>query len=162
MGVVGSVTASILSSERGLSVFVSAVSGAVSGALAASGVGLLGQVTINAGLSFANNIVDQTLIKKDKEFSYRTLSIEIATEGLFELFGGRGASYGNSRSAMCQGKQLVKNLKNVAQHHKKSIVKPVKYYIKSMHTTGKKHIFKTITIGAIKSAFLYFFKKWSR
>ena len=72
---------------------ISAASGAASGFLAATGVGLAGQVAGNAIISGVTNVVTQIATKPASEFSWAELGTEIAVGAVSGLVGGKGASY---------------------------------------------------------------------
>ena len=71
------------------------IAGAVSGALAASGVGLLGQVVGNAAIGFANNTVDQVIGiatgKQTNGFDVESAFVDTAIGAMSGLAGGAGA-----------------------------------------------------------------------
>ena len=75
-------------------VVAAGVAGAASGALAATGVGVVGQVVVNAMISGAENVANQTILAdEDEEFDPLDLAIDMAIGGLGGAIGGRGASF---------------------------------------------------------------------
>ena len=99
------VAANISAGKRGLDVLkpsssvASYVGAAASGALAASGVGIVGQAVGNAAISAATNVVDQTSkIRKDRtrgiqtNFSTKQLLADTTIGLASGLIGGAGAS----------------------------------------------------------------------
>ena len=100
VGAVGSVISQVV--EHGLDfskidtgeVVAAGVAGAASGALAATGVGVVGQVVVNAMISGAENVANQTILAdEDEEFDPLDLAIDMAIGGLGGAIGGRGASF---------------------------------------------------------------------
>ena len=100
VGAVGSVISQAV--EHGLDfskidtgeVVAAGVAGAASGALAATGVGVVGQVVVNAMISGAENVANQTILAdEDEEFDPLDLAIDMAIGGLGGAIGGRGASF---------------------------------------------------------------------
>ena len=96
------------------------LSGAASGALAASGVGLVGQVIGNAAIEVTKGIVNGQRSANEM--------IENALNGVTNgLIGGKGASYGNANSITTSGEQLLKRIfkykdpvKKAYAHYKKT------------------------------------------
>ena len=72
-------------------VVAAGVAGAASGALAATVVGVVGQVVVNAMISGAENVANQTILAdEDEEFDPLDLAIDMAIGGLGGAIGGRG------------------------------------------------------------------------
>lgn len=132
LGAVANVATSYLSAKTNgenyslLCAGIDAASGAVSGALAASGVGLAGQVIGNAAIDVAKGILNG-----------QTSTKEIATNaflgGVGGLIGGKGASFGNAKSIMRSGQQFAKRVFT----YKDSFRKAFGYYMKTAKTSGR-------------------------
>ena len=132
LGAVANVATSYLSAKTNgenyslLCAGIDAASGAVSGALAASGVGLAGQVIGNAAIDVAKGILNG-----------QTSTKEIATNaflgGVGGLIGGKGASFGNAKSIMRSGQQFAKRVFT----YKDSFRKAFGYYKKTAKTSGR-------------------------
>ena len=82
---------------------VDAASGAISGALAASGVGLAGQVIGNAAIDVAKGVLNG-------ETSAKQIATNAFLGGVGGFIGGKGASYGNAKSIMRSGQQFAKRV----------------------------------------------------
>ena len=78
------------------SIGISAGSGAVSGALAGTGIGLVGQVALNAGISATASIVRQKTYGSD--VSVEKVLFDAGIGALAGLFGGEGAQHGVKQS----------------------------------------------------------------
>ena len=99
------------------------LSGAASGALAASGVGLVGQIIGNAAIEVTKGIVNGQRSANEM--------IENALNGVTNgLIGGKGASYGNANSITTSGEQLLKRIfkykdpvKKAYAHYKKTAMR---------------------------------------
>lgn len=152
VGAITSVVGAAIAGQRGWSLALSAVTGAVSGALAASGVGLIGQIVGGAAIGAAGNLIEQKAIKKSKKIDAKSLLVDAAIGGISGALGGKGASKGNSKSAMKLGKQFTKNVKNSIKYNKKTIGNSYRYYVKNMHTIGGKSIYANLFKGIGKSS----------
>ena len=106
-------------------VAVSAAAGAVSGALAATGVGLVGQVVANAAISGAENVISQA--RSGNEFNEGEFAMSVAIGGLSGLAGGKGASSGCSQKYLkSANSQLTAGLKSASRITSSSIRTSVK------------------------------------
>ena len=164
IGAITSVVGSAIAGERGWSLALAAVSGAVNGALAASGVGLIGQIIGGATIGAVGNLINQKAIQKVNKIDAKSLLIDTAIGGIAGALGGKGASRGNSKSAMKLGKQFTKNVKNSIKYNKKSISNAYQYYVKNMHTIGGTKIYKNLFVASSKSGgwtiATSFWKRW--
>lgn len=109
LGAVANVATSYLSAKTNgenyslLCAGIDAASGAVSGALAASSVGLAGQVIGNAAIDVAKGILNG-------ETSAKQIATNAFLGGVGGFIGGKGASYGNAKSIMRSGQQFAKRV----------------------------------------------------
>jgi RHS repeat-associated protein len=85
------------------SIGIAAASGAVSGALAGSGIGLVGQVAANAALSGATSVVIQKTYNGN--INWKQVALDSGIGGLAGAFGGKGAQAGV--------KQVISKVQNV-------------------------------------------------
>ena len=124
------------------------LAGAASGALAASGVGLVGSIAGNAGIAMAQNAADQ-IIKNQGFDNFDTcdMFIDGAIGAFVGAAGGSGASKGNVKSAMSLGRQLSRRICNTGE-----IGLAFSYYAKNMMTEGGKSIYKELNKSLLKSA----------
>ena len=124
---------------------VAVATGALSGALAASGVGIVGSILGNAAIAMSGNATNQ-VIKNDgfKEFNWGDMLIDGAIGALAGAAGGKGASRGNAKSAMSLGKQLTKRIV------KGEIRAGLAYYSKNMMTQGGRSIYKNLGKSFVK------------
>lgn len=135
LGAVANVATSYLSAKTNgenyslLCAGIDAASGAVSGALAASGVGLAGQVIGNAAIDVAKGILNG-------ETSAKQIATNAFLGGVGGFIGGKGASYGNAKSIMRSGQQFAKRVFT----YKDSFRKAFGYYKKTAHVKGKKFV----------------------
>jgi hypothetical protein len=119
--------------------------GAASGALAATGVGLAGQIAGNGLISGASNIMDQ-LNSNCGDFSgldKMELAENIALGFVAGYAGGPGAN--SNGHLMNLGKQLTHRLSNAFEHKtgdalKSEITKALGYYIKNSGGINKEMI----------------------
>lgn len=122
------------------------LTGAASGALAATGVGIVGSIAGNAAISMAGNAANQ--IHKNhgfKKFDLGDKLIDGAIGAFAGAVGGASASRGNARSAMTLGKQLTKRIINTGE-----IGRAISYYSKNMMIEGGKSIFRELGRSLIK------------
>ena len=92
---------------------IAALTGAASGALAATGGGLVGQIVGGAAIAMAGNAAQQGIdiaTGKKNEFSAGDMFIDGAIGAICGLAGGSGASQGNAKTAVTLGKQLTKRI----------------------------------------------------
>ena len=87
----------------------SILTGAASGALAASGVGLVGSIAGNAAIAIAGNATNQVV----KNHGFDNFDVDdMFLDGAIGTFavaaGGPGASKGNAKSSMALGRQLLR------------------------------------------------------
>ena len=92
VGAVAGIAGTALNGERGVSLVVAGLAGAASGALAASGVGLIGQVVGGAALSATENFVNQKFIQKKKTIDKKSLVVNATFGAISGLIGGKGAN----------------------------------------------------------------------
>ena len=111
--------------------------GALSGGLAASGVGLLGQVVGNACISMADDATTQIIENEGFDnFNVGSIFLSGLIGGTIGLIGGKGASFGNAKTAHTLGKQLTKRV-----FIKHEIKKGFRYYAKNMMNGCGKSIY---------------------
>ena len=111
--------------------------GALSGGLAASGVGLLGQVVGNACISMADDATTQIIENEGFDnFNVGSIFLSGLIGGTIGLIGGKGASFGNAKTAHTLGKQLTKRV-----FIKHEIKKGFRYYAKNMMNGYGKSIY---------------------
>ena len=135
----------------GVKVLTATVAGAVSGLVASTGVGLVGQIVINAGLSAANSFADQTYeIYSDDytrdEYNLFEIGTAAAVGGVAGLIGGAGAG-NNAMNSLSN--QLVKRVENAVNYYigkgaTKEIQKAIIYYAKSANKMVMNEIVKNI------------------
>jgi hypothetical protein len=132
-------------------VLISAATGAASGALASTGVGLLGQIAGNAALGAASNAVDQTYEMMSNEYSrsgYDLLDIGIsgATGIVTGIVGGSGGGINAIKSLSNQAVKRISNAVNyqIGRGATKEIQKALRYYVKSSSTLINREIVKNI------------------
>ena len=135
----------------GVKVLTATVAGAVSGLVASTGVGLVGQIAINAGLSAANSFADQTYeiycddYTRD-EYNLFEIGTAAAVGGVAGLIGGAGAG-NNAMNSLSN--QLVKRVENAVNYYigkgaTKEIQKAIIYYAKSANKMVMNEIVKSI------------------
>ncbi|MGM9646446.1 MAG: RHS repeat-associated core domain-containing protein, partial [Eubacteriales bacterium] len=135
-------------------VAMAAVTGAASGALAATGVGLVGQVVGGATIAMAGNAIQQGIDYSQGEretFSVGEMLLDGAIGAVSGLAGGSGASQGNSKTAMTLGKQLTKRV-----FQKKEIGKAFAYYGKNMMNGTGRSIYKELGKAFLRSTITSF------
>ena len=91
------------------------VAGAASGALASSGVGIVGAVAGNMAISMTENAVNQ-VVENDgfKDFNVESMLVDGAIGGIAGAIGGPGEG---NKHMMNLGKQTVKRTVNATTHH---------------------------------------------
>ena len=110
------------------------LAGAASGALASSGVGLVGSVVGNAAISMAENAVNQVIKNNGfNNFDAKDMAIDGTIGGISGAIGGAGKG---TKHLMNLGKQSVKRTINQASHQGikaglKEGSKAASYYVKS-------------------------------
>ena len=112
---------------------VAMLSGAATGALAASGAGAVGMALGNAAVSMAENAAGQ--IKENKglnNFNVKSMLVDGAIGGVSGLMGGGGRG---TRHLMNLGKQTVKRTANTISH--RGIVSGIKEAGKALAYYGK-------------------------
>lgn len=135
----------------------SAATGAFTGALSASGIGLVTSVACNAGVSALRNVADQAVKNKGfNNFSGSSL--------LFDTVGG-ALSGGKGMGKFVNIKTLNKNLtKKVFSGSLKKAKKGLKYYVSQTKYAYRKHLFKpvkrVIIAGLSKSGGAYLYNQW--
>ena len=111
------------------------LTGAASGALAATGVGVFGSIVGNAGISMVGNATTQIVENKGFDnFDVGDMLIDGTIGGISGAVGGSG--YG-SKHLKTASKQLTKRITNEVVHHGVDTVireakKAVTYYVKSV------------------------------
>ncbi len=101
-------------------VLTAAGAGAVSGALAATGLGPVVQVTGNALISATEGFVDQGIENGFDDIAYDEIAYDALIDGMFSV--GNGLSKGASNHLMTQGINAAKQIPQ------KGISKTAKYY----------------------------------
>ena len=132
-----------------VSVAISTVSGAVGGVVAASGIGIAGQVAVNAGTAAVSNVLTQArniATGNQTSFDAKSLVKDTVVGAASGLIGGNGASYGNSRGIMQAGNQFVKRIAS-----KDSVVKTASYYMKTAHQQGGGNVIFALARSYIKT-----------
>ena len=144
-GLIGATTKLIsnwVNSEKNIwdGVVMAAVTGAASGALAATGVGLVGQIAGGAAISMAGNAIQQGIDISQGEqesFNVKDMIFDGVVGGIAGAVGGAGASQGNTKAATKLGKQLTKRICNTGE-----IKKAFAYYGKNMKNGAGKSIYR--------------------
>ena len=108
------------------SVAVSAGTGAASGALAATGVGFLGQAAANTILSGTESILTQGFENGFDNIDYKAVAVDAVIGGLTNA--GNGLSKGDAKHLMTQGVAATKQISN------KGFIKSAKYYFSQTNT----------------------------
>lgn len=157
-GVIG-FTSAVLSSVRDtgsvsiLSVLIGTATGALGGVISASGVGVIGQIAGSATLAAIGNAGQQLdrmyNIKSQDCFDYESLVTDTAIGACAGALGGKGASYGNSKSIYNSGKKLVNDVLFKGKSAAKSLVN----YSKAAHRQGGDYVFKALNHSMIYNAF---------
>ena len=128
---------------------IAALTGAASGALAATGGGLVGQIVGGAAIAMAGNAAQQGIdiaTGKKNEFSAGDMFIDGAIGAICGLAGGSGASQGNAKIAVTLGKQLTKRIFKTGE-----VKKAFAYYGKNMMNSAGKPIYKELSKAFVKS-----------
>lgn len=122
-----------------LSVGIGVITGAVSGLLTATGVGIVGQVAGGAALAAVNSAgqqLDSMYIQKtQEEFNWDNFLRDTAIGAGCSTLGGKGASYGNTKSIYNSGARLVQSIKKG-----KTIARAWKVYRGNARATGGKFV----------------------
>ena len=125
------------------------VAGAVSGGLAASGIGLVGQVVGNAAISMASNATDQVARNGGfQNFDAGDMLIDGAIGAGVGLIGGHGAG---SKNVTNLGKQTVKRTMDALTHQ--GVSTATKEFGKAIAYFGKnaKHMVKPLIKSFIRT-----------
>ena len=135
----------------GTKVLISTATGAASGALASTGVGLVGQIVGNAALGAASNAVDQTYeIMSD---SYARSDYDLLDIGISGVIGGVagfvGGPGGGTNAVKALSNQTIKRISNAVNYQlgqgaTKEIQKALAYYVKSSSTLVYREIVKNV------------------
>lgn len=158
-GVVGGISkivTNVISQKEDIwdGVLVASLTGAASGALAATGVGLVGQIVGGAAIALVGNAVQQTIDiaqNERKSFDTTEMLIDGVVGSVCGLVGGSGASQGNSKTAITLGKQLTGRI-----FIKHEFSKGIAYYSKNMINGFGKSIYKELGKALTKSSLLGF------
>ena len=134
-------------------IFISSLNGLASGALSATGIGLVGQIIGNVAIAMSGNAIQQSIdiLQGEKNsFSISEMLIEGVIGAFGGLVGGSGASLGNSKSAMSYGIQLSKKIfngKNIARggsKYAKEALKALTYYHKNTVNSAGNLIYREL------------------
>ena len=136
IGGIAQVASNIIEGENAFDgVGAAFISGAASGALASTGVGIVGSIVGNAGISMAENVVTQVIDNNGfDDFDVGDMLIDGAIGGISGAVGGAGYGSNHLKSA---SKQLTKRITNEMVRHGVDTViretkKAVTYYVKSV------------------------------
>ena len=151
-GVIGGIIGGISSAVSGgdfVDILIGVTAGAAGGILAASGAGIIVQALGGAAISMASNAASQmNHIVQDEtgemEFDVGDMLIDGAVGLTCGIWGGNGASYGNSGGIKAAGKQLLK--RGFFNPQARS------YYAKVAHNMGGEYVFKPLLKSLGKSA----------
>ena len=151
-GVIGGIIGAVSSAVGGgdvVDVLIGAAAGAVGGVLAASGAGVVAQACGSAAISMASNAASQVnhIVNDEtgeKEFNVGDMLFDGAVGFACGVWGGNGASYGNSGGIKAAGKQLFK--RGFFNPQARS------YYAKVAHNMGGEYVFKPLLKSLGKSA----------
>ena len=151
-GAIGGIIGAISSAASGgdvVDVLIGAVAGAAGGVLAASGAGIALQALGAAAISATSNAASQVNHRvKDEsgetKFDVGDMLFDSAVGLVCGIWGGNGASYGNSGGIMAAGKQLFK--RGFFNPQARS------YYAKVAHNMGGEYVFKPLLKSLGKSA----------
>ena len=127
------------------------LSGAASGALAASGVGMVGQIIGNAAIEVTKGIVNG-------QSSANEIIENAISGGANGLIGGKGASYGNANSITKSGKQMLKRIFK----YKDPVKKAYAHYKKTAHCKGGKFVLSELSKSFAKTTAFSLFKGSTR
>jgi hypothetical protein len=152
VGAATSLTVQFLSGEKidGSKIIRSAVVGCLSGALAATGVPVIGQQIGNAVINMADNAISQIMKNKGTDnFDFGSL----AFDGAMGWFAGKAG--GDGFEVNVDIKTLGKNLtKKLATGDRDIIIKGLSYYYKSTHTFYYRSLVTPI-VNAAKVSFTW-------
>ena len=136
-------------------VVVAGVAGAASGALAATGVGIVGQIVGNALISGAENIANQTILDEDNEpFDFGSLALDMAIGGIGGAIGGDGALVRKTTKGTTRMTSHITSLtrrtnsrvvKGIASGSATTVKKAVKYYV-----TNTRVLYRQLSSGLAK------------
>lgn len=151
-GVIGGIIGAISSAVSGgdaTDIIIGALAGAAGGILAASGAGVIVQALGSAAISMASNAASQVHdIRQDTtgetEFDIGDMLFDGVVGLACGIWGGNGASYGNSGGINAAGKQLFK--RGFFNSQARS------YYAKVAHNMGGEYVFKPLLKSLGKSA----------
>ena len=127
------------------------LSGAASGALAASGVGMVGQIIGNAAIEVTKGIVNG-------QSSANEIIENAISGGANGLIGGKGASHGNANSITKSGKQMLKRIFK----YKDPVKKAYAHYKKTAHCKGGKFVLSELSKSFAKTTAFSLFKGSTR
>ena len=149
IGVVGA----LASGGNAIDVAIAGIAGGLSGLLAASGVGAVGQVIGGAAIAMASNAgqqVNHLYITKDSDkdhFDVGDMLFDGVVSGVSAAIGGAGASFGNTGGITSAGKQLI------SKATKGTLTKAaLKYYASQAHKAGGEFVLKALSKSFIYSA----------
>lgn len=148
-GVIGGVVGAISSAVSGgdaVDVLIGAVAGVAGGVLAASGADAVAQAVGSAVISMASNAISQVkniATNQQNKFNAWDMFFDGAVGLATGIWGGKGASYGNSGGIMAAGKQLLK--RGVFDPKAQS------YYAKVAHRMGGEFVFKPLLESLAKN-----------
>ncbi len=156
LGVVGryvcDVVENVMDGKSGLDILkphsslVDYIAAGASGALAASGVGLVGQIAGNAAISLVQETTNQ-LFDNNPGVNLDAIALNTVGGAICGFIGGSGASVGNSKTAMTLGKQLTKRCFGRGEW-----AKGIAYYSKNMMNGAGKSIYRELAKGVAKSS----------
>ena len=105
---------------------VAVATGAASGVLAASGVGMVGSIAGNAAISMAGNAADQVIKNGGFEnFDVDDMLMDGAIGGLSGVIGGKGANGKNLRGIYKRSTEVLKTAvspKKIAMYTAKKVI----------------------------------------
>ena len=148
--IVGGIIGGISAAKSDGNILVGVITGALGGVLTASGAGIAAQVAGSAAISAVSSAANQLISKPLSSFSIREVGEEALVGAISGLAGGKGASFGNAKSIMGYGKQVVKQVKRNLKHGK-SIIKPIGKYCKKAHNGSRKFVMDSFVISTIHS-----------
>ena len=123
------------------------ITGAVSGALAATGVGVFGSVALNAGLAMAGNVANQVIDNGGfNGFDVEEMFVEGAIGAVSGLIGGKGL--GKTVNFKTLNKNFSKKLFSGSANLAK---KGLKYYYSQTKTLYKDKLIKPLIKSSITS-----------
>ena len=135
----------------------SMVAGAASGALAATGVGVVGMVAGNAAISMAENAVNQVVENEGfNNFDFGDMLVDGVIDGTLGAFGGPGKG---SKHLTNLGKQTIKRTFNAGKHKGlkaglKEAGKAFAYYGKSTAKYYKKFLLRDLPADVVSNVVL--------